>query len=465
METVMIITLGFRDIQLKTQIEELELRENKNTKLFELSNNRVGGKYLVENFSKNENKIVYPIVQPAINWVIDNYGKVDKLTIVCTDQLNNPDIEDRFKKGDTIEIANLLKLKIEKDYGHKVKNAKLLPITKGVVFYDEMYDFFTEKFNTKILNFSQEDNVILFAQGGIDAINTSLLLKCIETYPNTIQLNKPENSKIAYPLNFPAKFVQNFTKQQILHDLRNYNYSAIVSLNFKNIVCKLAEYAFARVSFDFDKAQTIINNLLTEDASNRAFYTKLSNQLNFDDDNFIERQKEAYLSIKIKLHQKAYADFLVQIFSLAENLLKPKVSEILKGKIEFDENTNYKSWNDLIDKISGLKEFLENQTFNGYKLTYTKPNRATFKAIVDFYYHTEGKKNDFNTIYENLEELTKLRNKVAHELVKVNENDLNLSLQKNNYNINKLIELLDNYFEVKDFGIYDEINKKIISLL
>lgn len=463
MKTILIVTLGTRDLTINTEIEGVTI-QNRNKLL--LINQVAGGKYLFDNFEKYKNNIDFPIINPAINWTISNYSIIDKLIIVCTDQSSNPDIDARFKSNDTIEIANLLKKKLVNSLANKVKEVKLLPITNGLIYYDVMYDFFEEKFASNLFNFAVGDNVVLCAQSGIDAINTTLLFKCIEKYSGTIQLNKPENSHLAFPLNFPKKFVKNIAKQQIIHDLQNYNYSAITNITFSEAVTTLANYSFSRISFDFENAQLQINKLMEIDGKNRPFYTQLANSLNFDKEGFFERQKEAYLAAKVKLHQRAYSDFLVQIFTIAENILKPQVEDILEGEIIFEPRTSHKLWNELITKNIELFNYLSKRKINGDNLKFDHPNRVAYKAIVDFHYVTNSiETKELDILFNNLEELTKLRNRVAHDLTKVNETDINSCLEKVNSNIENFIIIADKHFKISNFDVYDQINKKILELL
>lgn len=461
-KTNLIITVGSRDIVL---IEEVEgLTGKKAGQNFQLISNRKGGKVLLDQLETYKDKIVYPIIKPAVDYVLTQTGLINRIILVCTDQNSNDEIDDFFKNNDTIETAKVLEKLLFDYYGSKIREIKKLPITRNLIYYDAMYDFFEEKFDSKMLRFGLNDNVYLFTQGGVDAVNTALLLKTIERYPQVQQLNKPENSQTAFPLSFPAKFRNNLNKQQILHDLENYNYAAILTVDYSRKVIALAQYAYKRVSFDYDEASKQINYLLENDQTNRAFYTKLANEIRADTQSFYFRQKEAYLTAKIKYQQQAYSDFLVQMFSLAENILKPKVEEYLNGKIIYNEGDNHKEWNELLNTKPELIDYLNQQKIDGNQLIYSKPNRAVFKTIFN-YAVQENQADLLNRLYKDLDELTKLRNRVAHELVKVNKTDINNYLSTNNSNIEQLLDIADEYFEVDAFDIYDEINEKIKSML
>ncbi len=463
MATNLIITLGNRDLQLKKEIEGIKTCKPRNCIYFCLSSNRKGAKYFEENFNEFNDDILFPIAKPAVDYTINRFDQIDKTIIVSTDQQEDENVEPFFKENDTIFTAQVFEQYLRKIYQHKVKKIKHLIVCKNIIYHDAMYDFFTDRIKSQ-LRFEQNDNLVLFAQSGVDAINLALLLKCIEQYPQTIQLNKPENTPDAFPLKFPDQFIRNINRQKILHSLKNYNYMAVIETNYSSVVNNFARYAFARLSLDFDKALHYLNDIMEHDTSNRTFYSKHMQNIHFSDNDYFGKQKELYLSTKIALHNEAYADFLIKMFTLFEVILKPKVSELLGGPVIYNSIDNHSEWNKLIDNCPELKRYLKNIKIDRKNLEYQNPNKFVFKAILDYY--SQGKKPLFpNQLFEQFKILSDLRNNIAHDLIKVSREDIEIELKKCNSDLTGFIRLTDDYFKVSGMECYDEINQKFSELL
>ena len=116
--------------------------------------------------------------------------------------------------------------------------------------------------------------------------------------------------------------------------------------------------------------------------------------------------------------------------------------------------------------------FLENSKLKKGGLRFDSPNKYTFYGIIEYFSQKEEENKELKIIFnicQSVFVLAELRNTVAHELESVThtmikEKLINLSRIK----LEEFVQNLDSYFSLKtktDFGIYDQINKKIISLL
>jgi len=467
MATNLIITLGDRDIVLNKEIEGLTTSFNDRTNVCYLNDKVAGSAFISDNFDDYCSVIDFPILTTAIKYVIDKEQEIDKLILVATDQRNESDVEDFHKKKDTFNLALLVEKYIRWKFKNKVKQIKKSILQKNIVFHDVMYEEIMKRFESHPFVFNEmEDKVYLFAQSGIDAINLALLLNCIEKYPKTIQLNKPEGAPSAFPLDFPEKFYKRILIGKIKLAIDQYNYSSIATINYSPKVTQFANYAFARMIFDFDGAINFLANLCGIDSDNRSYYTKKMKQLEFNESGLSGKLTELYMSAKILLKRKAYSDFLVRIFSLTEILLKPKVAALLGGQIEYKASDKHKEWNKLLESNPDLLDHLENCMVGENKLAINYPNKKAYKEIVDFYdKKNNGSDASFDLLYNHLLTLSDLRNKVAHEMIKVNETDINEALKKRKTDLDGVLALADNYFSVNGMGDYDEINQKLLSML
>jgi hypothetical protein len=323
-----------------------------------------------------------------------------------------------------------------------------------------MYDFFDKEFQDKF-TFKSDDKVFILNQGGIDAINTALLLKCIEYNASTIQLSKPEGIDAALPQNFPAKFVNNTNKQKVLHSIDYFNYQAVIDLDYNEVVNLLAKYAYSRLILDLDSARLQLVRLYETDTSNRSFYTHHLAQIK--NDKLDERIKDYWCSIKIAWLQGNFSDFLVRNFTLAEVLLKPLIESELKGKVIFNVQKDHQEWKKLISTDTQLLEFLQQFKINGQALNWSYPNRAAYMAIFDYFAESFPQKTieSIKNLYKILEPLINLRNRVAHSLDSVNNESIVNTLKRTETDIETYFSIADVYFEIQGYGIFDELNHEI----
>ncbi|MDD3687975.1 MAG: hypothetical protein PHE56_14595 [Bacteroidales bacterium] len=463
MDVNLIVTLGDRDLTINKEIEGVELRRNPVSNKFYLANNVDGADFIINDFDKLYNQIEFPIIIPAIEYVLAQHKEINKLILVSTNQEKIADVSDYHKRKDTFKLAKLLNQYLRKKYGSKVAKIKDCYVNDNIIYHDSMFDAFAKKLADHPFKFQLDDSVYLFAQSGIDAINTALLLNCIEQYPQTVQLNKPESSPVAFPLTFPKKFYRRLLKGKVLHALENFNYAAIIDLNYSPELNAISKYAFSRMAFDFDGAKEQLAQLCTIDEGNRSFYTNLMVYLDFKESDLQGKIVEMYLSAKVLLKRYAYSDFLVRIFTITEIILKPRVIKLLNGDFDYTPNDDHKAWNELLAANPELLEHLSKSAYGAnFQLKYKEPNKFVYKAIIDYFNKKNGIADDsFNSFFNHLLELSFLRNKVAHGLIKVNEADINQALKKIKSNLEQFIGLADKYFGVEDMGDYEKVNSHI----
>lgn len=470
MATNLIITIGLRDVQLTCTIEGATTYKPKNNNFYCLSEVRDGSDFLLKQFIKYSEYIIIPIVEPAIKYVIDKHAFIDYVILVSTDQKDESYVEDHYKASDTLKMAQLIERILTDKFRKQIGRIAHKIVHSGVVFYDDMFTLFDDDFKNKnIFNFENNDNIILLAQSGIDAINIALLLNCIQYYPQAVQLHKPENTNRASELNFPHKFHRNLKKVRLLNSLENHNYSAIAELDYSKRANLFANYAFSRLIFDYDEAIKYLSELSDFDEENKKFYEIQIRKLQFKRDPEKARQREIYLSARILLKQKAYSDFLVRIFSLFEILLKPDIENLLNGEIIYSE-PDHEGWNSLINKNEDLIKYLEASKLGKKKLNFRTPNKYTYKAIRDFFIKNEhaektDKELQFNLLYKNLNVLADLRNQSVHYGMKVNISDIENTLAAKKSSLTKFLTLANNHFNIGDFDIYEEINEHMKKLL
>ncbi len=186
----LILTLGTHDIQLdfdRDSHEYPDLIERtsaaKRGKYYPLTSARYGGEYLLDNYTTYKALLKYPVVEKAIDKVLEKHENIDSLLLVYTDQKN-----DKFMGSDTISFKELLvKNILPAKYNSRIENIlcfhfDLEELTKLDKTFPYLFEAVRKK-NTAFRVFNEENaekekvykNIYLCNQTGIDAINAALL--------------------------------------------------------------------------------------------------------------------------------------------------------------------------------------------------------------------------------------------------------------------------------------------------
>lgn len=474
MKTALIITLGSRDIQLdaelptnvyikKTADTDSDVYSDKNFPgvLF-LKSARKHGQIIWEHFDFFSPYLLYPIVRPAIEY-LKQFSQFTsrELIIVHTDQeRTNPE----KSAGDTLWFAHIIEKLVQKDFPELFRSVHYIKVEEHVTEYDTMYDFFTEKFKrSPFRDYDRNAQIFLLPQGGIDQINTALLFKCMEEFPHMVQLSKPERSSpVEYDRIIPLKFNQRFytaiNKKKIVHALEHFYYHLInEELTADRLILLYAAYASARLGLHREDAQSIREQLLTEERNGWAQH----NLLPLEDDTF-SLQKEYYLALKIALRQKNYTDFVIRLSSLHQSMLKKFISDKYGIPIPETRDEAQEAWNKILESNDELRNYLSNcRTNRGQPIYYQEPSASVFQIV--FNHFAQGDERRLTPLFRLMEKANDIRNRAAHQLKPVLNEDIDGLFD--NRTAEEILRPFDNYFEVRGFGVYDSLNEKIGSLL
>ena len=227
-QVVLILTVGMRDVCLSKEYETdygntaFELKPW--NKLITIKFPRIGGGIIKNDLTFYSKYLEFPLSEPAFKYILREH-KIDKVFFVVT---NQPESVEHYRKTDTLHFAPIIEFGMKKAYPQLADTEFETNTVEGdVMKYDEMYKKF-EVSNESFLNLPKNTKVYVQFQGGIDSINSPLLLRCIERYPNIIHLSKSESSKDSEQLRFPNLFVQNLTKHKVISAFKKFDYSAIM---------------------------------------------------------------------------------------------------------------------------------------------------------------------------------------------------------------------------------------------
>jgi hypothetical protein len=454
MENVLLVTVGMRDLQVANVNDlnfwspNIQLIENRNIPNFKLfSNPREAGALILFDKSLQE-KVEYPIIKPAIDYVIEKKGPISKVILIDTNQQ-----DPKFRNSDTVHFSQIIESLILEQYPREqVFETERLTITKDLTNYGEMYVLFSKRL-PEILDYKNPINLFVFAQGGIDAINFQALLKSIELFPNTFHLCKSEaNSEIELS-DFPNKFRLGVEKQNILFLIGNFHYQEVLGID--PYIQALSSYAYHRLLSDMGSAIDALK--LVEETPLICNLIKTGYQIQDDIDyQFID----FYLAAKICFKKGDFSSFVLRVTSLIDHFLEHRAKELLhSSKISFDFLTP-----ELQKRIILLFPDVFKKTTGDDWKDMVKPKGYIYYLTICTLFEQKWVNNPY---FMKSLRLRDLRNKIAHEAKNAALEQIKTAFQdskttEDNYSIIDLFFAQgDKFWGVTGFGDFEIINDAI----
>lgn len=254
--------------------------------------------------------------------------------------------------------------------------------------------------------------------------------------------------------------------EQIKELIKNYNYEACISLVNSN-----------KAKFS-DKLKNLLNHakyrmLLNHEKANNHVINEYSD-LKVDCSSYYMTIIEFYNLLKIKAHNKNYSELLI--------MLEPFTQELMRYFLKFEYKFDVKKYKEKFphkdqetirisaDRIKKFDEKLYQNTYDSFNKGYVSSELYFYWDAINYFFNKNAKKDseleEFRNMFETFIKIKKQRNKVAHELYRVNENSLEVNL---NNIINKSEKFILKYFskhiKKNQLGVYDLINERIIKEL
>lgn len=210
-----------------------------------------------------------------------------------------------------------------------------------------------------------------------------------------------------------------FDLKVIQQQIQDYNYSgALITLRQSNLqspaIAALLDYGYHRLAMDFDRAFAALNGLSEIDP---IWIQEISPLRQRDSRSLLQ---ESYFNGLVRLHNRQYADFLVVLFKLQEQLLyylvKDRIGLAISGKPADQEQ----SWEVIRGVDQGrLYDFLRQYKLpkGGFIYLDRSISRYVLQAIVEYY-------PQFRTVLPRIQDLNvycNLRNESVHGFVGVSE--------------------------------------------
>ena len=248
-----------------------------------------------------------------------------------------------------------------------------------------------------------------------------------------------------------------FDIQVIQRQVQDYNYSgALITLDASQIdspvVRAMLEYGYYRTAMDFDQAFSCLNAV------------KPSIAPQWEQEIATLRQKdgrallqEAYFNALIRLKNRKYADFLVGLFKLQEQILYFLVRQRLGLAVSGDPTWRAQSWRVIQQAEQGkLYQFLEAYRLpGGDRLELNRISRYTLQAIVEYYPQSKPAL----PLIQELNQYCNLRNESVHGFVGVSQIGDEAKL------VTTLRQLMKQVTGIPEVNPFDRLNQQINELL
>jgi hypothetical protein len=244
----------------------------------------------------------------------------------------------------------------------------------------------------------------------------------------------------------------------IRQQIYDYNYSgALITLQESSLLSPvlhaLLQYGYYRISMDFDRAFCSLSKVTPE--IDPRWLQEIARLRQKAPEALLQ---EAYFNALIRLRTQQYADFLVGLFRLQEQVLSFLVQERLGLNVSQKPAQMAQSWQVIQQTDQGkLYQFLQDYILpKGGHLHCDRPvNRYVLQAIVEYY-------PQFSSIVPLIKELNQycdLRNEAVHGFVGVSE------LEDQSALLNTLRKLMKQITKIPDQNPFDSLNDALLDQL
>lgn len=338
----LIITLGTRDLQIKysiledpnfqiSEVEKLisikipsgeELKAFKNELgTLSIAKARNGGEIIFDNFAIFKSHLTFPILEATIQQLEQkpDVKEFHLISLVVTDQ--NP-INEHHYKNDTIFFGRILEAHFDELYNNKFNTEpviELLVVKENLTDLEFQYKFWKKDF-AQISGSSEPMStrkIFLLPQGGIDQVNTALLLRIIETHPDAEYLQKQsELSNQISIKKFPKQYRKNLDNYRLKALIERFDFDGIIEIaGVKSELGKLATLGICIRSGNID----LLKSHIAKDHSKDGELTKF---LEFfkGEDSFRRAQLQVIVNTLISYEKKDIFEITIRLNTLSEIL-------------------------------------------------------------------------------------------------------------------------------------------------
>lgn len=481
MKAKLIVTLGTRDLQIRPEARSkyrgLTFTDSTGRILNDIPRDqREFGEFLIA-FGQEVaiEDLSIPMLEPACRYLKKKEGEFD-LVLIATDQ-DKVEGQEKYWQQDSINIAKFIQANLKDYLG--AERINLVAITGTNI--QEMGEIYNQM---RDLHFLDSQSVIapnsitrfyVMPQGGLDSINTSLLLNGIEFYEFAVFLHKSEGQEEVSEQVFPRQYKQRLFQYNVDRLLESNQFFALSKVLVEaSLASKLAIYAHQRYLLDHNSARQLWADIISK-KSLTPFHISDRDKSDIGIPNSKKaltaaKMKDIYLSSKIDYENGDYSSALMKLYILQENFMDylladflPPLNELFRPDLQREEVNQ--DWSRALNQVLALVGKKKIKYVNDYN-----PSANAYKAIwnqlVD---HNQiipatGEHNIVNNCWIILNDLKDIRNQLTHGGIGVSKELIDRRIKESTSTINSLGDLykqLGLLYQVKGLGHFATIQKLI----
>ena len=339
-------------------------------------------------------RMALPILQQALQWVLEEHGRVDELVLYATDQAEGTEFH--LREQDTLHLAELMKRWLNRQ---RWKSEGKLGEVKVRVLHGlnpSLYDQAFARYEKEMRPSWREefDLCVVVPAGGTPACNMALLFRAIQAFGRRAQTVYVPRDGPPLSLRIAQELHQSLQNHALRAALDRCDFAAARALMEENgydeAWLHLVRYAEHRFAFDFEAARKALRRA-HDTCSGRdlevlpALVDRHQRQLVLlESGNVQARTEELYHNACWTYRQGRYVDFLGRAFRFQENAARWAVEQACG--VEADEGDEkkrqaFKAW---IDQHPYLRPYMEKQTLYGKPLRWDTINAAVLLAVVAY---------------------------------------------------------------------------------
>jgi len=463
------------------------------------------GAELIANFDRYAAAIQLPLIGVALRWLLEHEGvSPDALYVhlFASDQAAPPITPQNEWLKDTIRCAEVVQrllmnsglewtAQVERD-GKRHKERQHLRLPKRQVHvhtipgnpadYKNVLDYFDRELPRLAQRIGADDKVYLEVSGGTPAMTSMLIAAGVDAFGQRAHtLYVEPYTDQPYRVGIGRRFFSRRARVTLHAQLELHAYvTAAATLDrekdlitpnsdLQALLAALLDYAGRRLAFDFDRACDALQRACqyaTGDTQSRVQYWQ--RELRSRDSAAL--LAELIHSSRIKYQLGDYADLTQRLFRFQEACLR-YLAEQMGMRYKDEKNDEYvdQAW---VDRVPGLRPFLENYKHYGRVRIADSLNRISLGAIVDFFVKNDpawASRQQIVCAIHCLSKVAELRNKglAGHGFQGISKEDLSQAFGKDADEIIPHLEKIYVGLFERSIGPspYAAVNELIIKLL
>jgi hypothetical protein len=350
---------------------------------------RPAGEQIYAAFADHRTRLSLPLLAPTLASLQDRHQSVDRILLFATDQREH--VAARFREGDTLHFAQIAKAIIDERPGMRGKTSVRLLRDTDPSVYDEALAFYRAELNNPRVR-GNATHCYVLASGATPAMNFGLLVASIERFGENCQpLYLREGERRPTELQLGQQLQQTTLRRIAARHLSRYQFAAaadaIREAGRRPVEHCLAEYAAARVNFDWEGALRHFGAALVGvEPDDRYLLRGLREEATSlrDDADPTLLLGELFHRARLAWEGEAYKEFVIFLFALDETALHQIV--LAETGIDFRTNeiADQQRRKRQIQESPQLASYLASRTQDGAPLAYEKSTRMVLRAFFDY---------------------------------------------------------------------------------